>query len=172
MTREEILLNSIWTSGKLTVFSPFFEQEVRLELFTSEYNLKNTHQIISEQFVQMVNDFLTLSEEYKPLMKDLLYQHCKECCEAISYGFEVLEGETETTANLRNFGINTAESAFEKSNLDHVVIEEDKLRKNRFVKIVFYPEWETEHGCELILKNGKLLNYYGESGTYLGQFDD
>ncbi|CAH8282722.1 hypothetical protein EV196_101577 [Mariniflexile fucanivorans] len=171
MTREEILINSIWTSGKMNVHSKFFKKEVRLDLFTSDYNLKNTDKIISEKFVKAVNDFLNLPVESKSLMKILLYKHCIECCENTSYGFEVLDGETESQANLREFGITDEESAFEKSNIDHVVIDETDQVNNRFVKLVFYPEWEDEHGCELILRNGILLDHYGESGGYIRHFD-
>ncbi len=171
MTREDILLNSIWTAGKMMVYSKFFEEEVELSLLTSDFNLKNTKHIISEKFVKTLNDFLNLLEDSKSLMKQLLYKHCVACCENISYGFDPLEGESETQANLREFGISNEGDAFEKASLHHVVIEENELRNNRFVRLVFYPEWENEHGCELILKNGVLLDHYGESGTYLGQFD-
>ena len=112
MTREEILINSVWTSGKLKVYSAFFKKEVRIDLLTSEYNLKNTEHIISEKFTQCVNDFLTLSELHKPLMQQLLYTHCKMCCENVSYGFDVLDGETETEANLREFGVTNETTAF------------------------------------------------------------
>jgi len=172
MTRDEILLNSIWTEAKLVVHSPFFNQQVRVDLVTSDYVLKHVTSIISETLVQTLNDFLTLSEQYQPLMKKLIYQHCLSCCNDISYGVDINEGETETEANLREFGVTDETSAFEKANLDHVYIKEDSFRKNRFVKIVFYPEWEREHGCELILKNGELLDFSGENGMYLGQFDE
>lgn len=171
MTRKDILINSIWTSGKMNVHSDFFEREVQINLFTSDYNLKNTAAIISEKFVLTINDFLILSKDCKPLMKELLYKHCVECCENTSYGFEVLDNETETQANFRTFGVTDEDSAFEKSNIDHIAVDESNLEKNRYVSIVFYPNWETEHGCELILKNGELLNHYGETGVYIGQFD-
>lgn len=172
MTRGEILINSVWTLGKLNVYSHFFKKEVPIDLYTSDYNLKNTEKIISEKFVQQVNDFLNLSEQSKPLMQKLLYKHCVESCENISYGFDILDGETEIEASMREFGIENELTAFEKANLGHISIEEDELRKNRFVTIVFYPAWEAEHGCALILKNGDLLDFYGECGIYLGQFDD
>ena len=176
MTREEILRKSIWTMGKLTVYSDFFQQEVRLDLFASDYNLENTNEIISSSFTQAVNDFLHLSTQYKPLMQNLLYQHCLDCCASTSYGFKPRKGETEEAANLRKFGVKDEASALEKANLDHVEITETELASNRiteseftgnrYVKLIFYPEWESEHGCELILKNGELLDYAGESGGY------
>lgn len=166
MTREEILRKSIWTMGKLTVYSDFFQQEVRLDLFTSDYNLENTNEIISSSFTQAVNDFLHLSTQYKPLLQKLLYQHCLDCCASTSYGFKPRKGETEEAANLRKFGVKDEASALEKANLDHVEITENEFTSNRYVKLIFYPEWESEHGCELILKNGELLDYAGESGGY------
>ena len=170
MTRTDILLNSVWTEGKMTVHSPFFNQEVRVDLVASLYNLKHTKSIISERFVAAVNDFLTLSEAHKPRMESLLYKHCVACCEAASYGFEVLPGETETEANMREFGVSDKASAFNNVSLDHVRINEADLESHRFVRLVFYPEWEQEHGCELILRDGELLDVVGENDTYLGQF--
>lgn len=174
MNRDDILRNSIWTEGKMVLFSPFFEQEVTINLYTSEKALRFTESIISERFVQTVNDFLNLPAEVKPRMADLLYRHCLACCESISYGVDVLEGETETEANLRAFGVQSKEDAFDvaRANLRYVSVEEDATLKNRFVSIQFYPAWEDEHGCALLLKNGELLDFTGESGVYLRQFDD
>ena len=172
MTREEILIKSIWTTGKMKVHSNFFEKDVNVDLLVSDFNLEETHEIISEKFVQGVNDFLNLSVDFKPLMKRLLYKHCIECCENTSYGFKVLKGETEAQANLRQFGIKDEQTAFEKSHLRSVIIAETELEVNRYVRILFYPDWDNDHGCELIVKNGILLDHYGSNGIYLGQFDD
>ncbi len=172
MTREEILINTIWTVGKLMVYSPFFNREIRISLITSEYNLNHTKTILSDKFVQAINDFLQLSEVEKPLMQKLIFQHCQDCCKSISYGFDVQEGENETAANLRAFGITNEIDAFQKSNLDHILIREDEGLKNRYAVLVFYPPWEQEHGCELILKNGKLLNFCGANDTFLAQFEE
>ncbi len=172
MTRNDILLQSIWTEGKLHVSSNFFGQTVVLELFPSEHTLSHTEHIISEQFVQAVNDFINLSEADKPLMSQLLYKHCVECCENTSYGFDTLPGETETQTNLREFGIHNGHDAFAKANLHHVVINEYDLSPNRMVQLVFYPDWEQEHGCVLLLKNGKLLNTYGDHGLDDTDYDD
>jgi hypothetical protein len=171
ISRNDILLNSIWTEGKLLLDSPFFNKKVVLMLYTSPLQLKYTEHIISDKMVASVQDFLNLTERSRDLMERLLYQHCLECCEYISYGFDILEGETEQVANLRTFGIKTPEDAFSKANLVQVSIEEDSPSKHRFVRMLFYPEWETEHGCELILKNGELLDFCGEGNSYLGQFE-
>jgi hypothetical protein len=90
-----------------------------------------------------VNDFLALPLETKPLIKDLLYKRCLECCEQIYYGIVVRENETEAETNLREFGINNREDAYEKGNLHHAMyFEAYESRKNRFITIMFYPAWE------------------------------
>lgn len=142
-----------------------------MHLYTSEKTLRATDSILSDKFVETVNDFLNLRADALPLMQSLLHRHCLQCCEDISYGVDILDGESETEANLREFEVSSPEDAFAQANLRYVSIWEDALRINRFVRITFYPPWEDEHGCELILKNGQLLDYTGESGTYLGQFD-
>ncbi|TPN83490.1 DUF6985 domain-containing protein [Aquimarina algicola] len=174
MTREEILINSIWTDAKMKVFSSFFNTEITVNLYAHPYSLQHVEgPIISEKMVQTINDVLQLDASSLPLMKSLLYKHCLECCDATSYGFEVKDGETETEANLREFGIKNEDDAFANANLNYINIEDDEVekRKNRYAKLVFYPEWEEEHGCELILKNGVLLDHYGESDTWLTQFE-
>lgn len=174
MTRNEILQNSIWEQAKMNLCSPFFNQNVTVNLYAHFKSLRHIEgDIISDKMVQAVNDFLSLNDDAKPLMKSLLYKHCLACCENTSYGFDTKEGETETQANLREFGVKNEADAFEKANLHHISIEDDEVekRKNRYVKICFYPEWESEHRCELILRNGELLDYSGEHGTYLTQFE-
>lgn len=115
----------------MKVHSNFFEKEVTVDLLTSDFNLENTDEIISEKFVQAVNDFLGLSIDNRPLMKKLLYKHCVECCENTSYGFEIPNGETEAQTNMREFGIRDEQNAFEKSNLSSITIIESELEANR-----------------------------------------
>lgn len=174
MNREQILINAVWESAKMQVYAPFFEKEVEIWLTADMKSLRHIEgDIISQTMVDTVNDFLKLDKNNLPLMKKLIYAHCLECCEATSYGFELKAGETETEANLREFGVGDEQDAFQKANLHRVYIEDDeaKKRKNRYVRLSFYPPWEEEHGLELILKNGELLDYGGEGGTWLTQFE-
>jgi len=174
MTREEILNNSIWENAKLKVYSEFFKKEVIIWINSVFVALKHLQEVIVTQaIVNNVNDFLNLPESEKQLMKNLLYKHCLECCENISYGFKVKKGETESEANQREFGVYNDDDCFIKANLEEVYIEDDLLdyRNNRYVKLCFYPPWEYDHGIDLILKNGKLLDYSGENDTDLGQFE-
>lgn len=174
MNRKEILQQCIWETAKMKVHSPFFGKEVEVWL-TAHYKALRfiEEDIISPTMVATVNDFLQMSQEDLPLVQRLIYQHCLDCCADTSYGFEVQEGETETQANLREFGVKNEQDAFTQANLSKVYIEDDALekRKHRYVRLSFYPPWEQEHGLELILQNGKLLDYCGEGGTWLTQFE-
>lgn len=158
----------------MKVHSPFFGKEVEVWL-TAHYKALRfiEEDIISPTMVDAVNDFLQMSQEDLPLLRRLIYQHCLDACADTSYGFEVQEGETETQANLRAFGVKNEQDAFTQANLSKVYIEDDALekRKHRYVRLSFYPPWEQEHGLELILQNGKLLDYCGEGGTWLTQFE-
>ncbi len=174
MNRKEILEQCIWETAKLKVYSPFFGKEVEVWLKAHYKALRFIEEdIISPMMVTTVNDFLKMSAVDLPLLQRLIYQHCMDCCTDTSYGFEVKNGETETQANLREFGIEKEQDAFTKANLSKVYIEDDALekRKHRYVRLRFYPPWEQEHGLELIVQNGRLLDYSGESETWLTQFE-
>lgn len=172
MTKDEKLNNCTWSTnyiGEFIVFSDFFKRDVKIVIITDD----NLERSLTDAMVLSVNDFVNLNDESKPLMSDLLYKHCLECCEEASYGFEVREGENETQANLREFGVSDKNDAFNKANLESISITDDEIAKrtNRYVKIGFYPEWEEEHGCVLVLKNGILLDYCGGHDTYLNDFE-
>lgn len=174
MNREEILIKSVWESAKMKVYVPFFEKEVEVWLTADLKSLRHiTGDILSATMVDAVNDLLNLDKKYLPLMKKLIYKHCLDCCEATSYGFEVMPGESEKEANLREFEVKNETEAFLQANLYRAYIEDDELEKrnNRYVRLSFYPEWENEHGLELILKNGELLDHCGEGDTWLTQFE-
>lgn len=174
MTREEILQNSLWTEARLKVYSDFFGVELWINLVADYKSLRFVEgPIISETMTQAVNDLLQWPHSDRNKVAKLLYDHCLRCCEEASYGFEVRGGETETQANLREFGVSSPEDAFREAGLPNISIEDDtkEKRKHRYVTICFYPIWEPEHGCELVLQNGKLLDYAGEHGTYLRQFE-
>jgi hypothetical protein len=84
----------------------------------------------------------------------------------------VREGETETEANFREFGIHNKEDAYDQSHFYHVVISgEDDVLKNRYGLILFYPVWEDEHGCGIVMKNGKLIARYTHD-VYFGQYEE
>jgi len=172
MTKDEILNKCTWTTneiGEFTAYSDFFKSDVEIFILL-DVNLERT---LTDRMVLSVNDFLNLSDEYKPLMAELLYKHCVKCCEEASYGFESKDGETLAETNLREFGVSNKDDAFNKANLESININDDEMgeRTNRYVEICLSPEWEEEHGCSLVLKNGVLLDYCGERDPYLNDFE-
>lgn len=169
MTKDEILTTCTWTTdsiGESVAYSDFFKSDFKIILITEDRK-------ITDVMVSAVNDFLNLKQDYKPLMSELLYKHCINCCEEASYGFEVKEGETEAETNLREFRVANKNDAFNNANLHSISVHDDEMegRTNRYVQICFYPEWEEEHGCTLVLKNGVLLDYSGDHDTYLDDFE-
>lgn len=168
MTRDEILRSAIWDVAKIRVYSPIFQTEVELRL-EHEFAKERAGEVLPESMVGGVNDFLGLDADALPLMMRLFHDHCLECCAATSYGVEVQPGETEAEANLREFGIASAADAFRRADLRFVrVVEQPEgYLRHRYVTLVFYPVWEPEHGCELVLQDGRLLDFCGESITFL-----
>ncbi|RKH70966.1 DUF6985 domain-containing protein [Corallococcus aberystwythensis] len=175
MTRDEILLRCLWPQARLEVHSPFFGRTVSIMIDASIERVEVMRgPILPPDMVQAVNDFLNLREDDRPLMQRLLHRHCASCCEDISYGFDPLPGETEVQANRREFGVATDADALAQANLKWVRIEDnaDSGLKGRYVLLQFDTPWESEHGCQLVLKDGKLLDHMGESGDSLYMFED
>jgi len=79
-------------------------------------------------------------------MKDP-WEDCQESFEDIDYGAE--EGQT----NYEFFNIHSMEDAYKNSHFNVLQIFEDELRA-RYTFVLFYPQWELEHGCGIVLQNG------------------
>lgn len=172
MTKEEILNQCSWDSydmGTLTVYSDFFKKDVEVRLMP-DYDDGRT---VTNKMVDCLNDFLKLSVEHQPKIEQLLYVHCQMCFENTSYGHvQPQENETETEATKRTFGIYNQEDAYRQANIDSVAIngEHDQYH-NRYVEVLFYPTWEDGHGCNIILQNGKPIDWQ-ESVPYIGKYEE
>lgn len=94
-----------------------------------------------------------------------------ECFEDISYGVNAKEGETESEANHREFSIHNQKDAYAKSYFRQVSIQEESEFMYRYATIDFGPEWEQEHGCSIIMQNGKLIARYSND-TYFGLYEE
>jgi hypothetical protein len=170
MTKEEILSQCVWDEynfATLNVFSRMFNGSVEVR-FNPEYD---SGRRIDEKMVAALNDFLNLTESDLETVKDYLWQDCQESFASISYGVDVLEGETEAQANHRDFGIHSREDAYAKSDFSRVSIREAPEVKNNYAAIDFSPDWEREHGCSVIMKNGRLIAKYSND-VYCGQYED
>ncbi|TPN85310.1 DUF6985 domain-containing protein [Aquimarina algicola] len=170
ITKEEIQQNCVWDdcdTATLHIYSNYFGKEIEV-IFRSNSKRK----IITDKMVACCNDFLALSEEGAIKLKELLYSHCRLCFNTIQYGHIVPKGiETYLEANQRGFHIFNPDTAFDKSNIESVYIDRDHDHyKNRYVEILFYPDWEDEHGCTIILKNGKPIEFE-DSMPYIGKYE-
>ncbi|NOK33556.1 hypothetical protein HMI49_10130 [Corallococcus exercitus] len=105
-------------------------------------------------------------------MKRLLYRHCLACCEDISYGVEPEPGETEAQANLREFGVASEDDALANATFKYASIDDgsDAFLEGRFVRLIFDVPWEGEHGCQFVLRDGKLPEHVGASGDPVEAF--
>ena len=122
--------------------------------------------------IAAVNDVLSLSSEYQQEIKKLLFEHCEICFTDISYPHvDFRPDESNIEANRRVFAIYTQEDAFQNANLQGIEIYgENDILKHRYAEIVFYPTWEEEHGCSVVLQDGKPISVQ-DNGASVTQYE-
>ena len=99
---------------------------------------------VTDKMIACVNDVERLGPEHLSRVKELLFEHCTMCFEATSYGHVFAEeGEDETEATRRTFGIRTPDDAYAQAHFEYVAVdgENDRL-KHRYAVLIFYPTWE------------------------------
>jgi hypothetical protein len=171
MEKQEILKRCEWDEydmATLTVFSEMFGRDVEVRLIPGQ----DTGRDVSATMVAVLNDFLALKKEDLETVKEYLWEDCKDAFANVSYGVDAREGETETEANFREFGIHDKEDAYNQSDFDCVAIDgDDDIFQNRYGMIRFYPVWEQEHGCGIVMQNGKLIARYSND-VYFGRYEE
>jgi hypothetical protein len=168
MTKDDILNIAIWQSSyelELKCFVPVFEKSVTVQILTKDPDR------ISESSVQIVNDLLGLSEQHLETIENYLWEDCKINCEVSDYGFDVPEGKTLQEANHEEFGVFNGEDAYEKSNLEYLIISENDrdIYTNNYGLLTFDNQWNG-HLTEVVMKNGNIVGS-GDSGSYLGKYE-
>ncbi|MEM6629363.1 MAG: hypothetical protein AAF694_06800 [Bacteroidota bacterium] len=170
MTRERLLKLCNWDDlnfASFVIHSDFFEKEVEIAVRPAY----DSRRRITDKMIACVNDFLALSQEHLPKVKELLYAHCELCFETTSYGVDIHEGETEEEATRREFEVHSAADAYRQVQVPKIGIDEKHDRyKNRYVELLFYPPWEQEHGCNIILQNGIPIDWQ-ESMPHMGKYE-
>lgn len=155
MTHSELLAACTWDENDLatlTIQSALFGGPVEVRLLPDlEYGRR-----VSERMVAVLHDFLALTAAL-PAVKQLLWADCLANLESIDYGADVQPSETELAANQREFGLYAADDAYAQSNLRRLSIPDEPALRHRYGTIDFEPQWETEHGCSLILQDGRLI---------------
>ena len=165
---EEVLAGCTWSEGgrigTVQVYSPMFEKRVTVTFFA---DAQGPVGVIDATMKEALADFLALDASQLPRLAELLFADCKDRFESVSFGVDLLEGEDETQANHRKFGVLTPADALAKSELKYVHIEGEKF-PNRYFSIVFEAPWgDLEH---MVYRNGRPLAFY-EDGVYFGQFE-
>ncbi|MEM8863880.1 MAG: hypothetical protein AAGD96_36690 [Chloroflexota bacterium] len=169
MNKQEILEICKWKEdegwfGQFECVSPLLDQTIEIHLIVN-----NDYQI-SDRTLAIVNAFLGLNERSLPEVKRFLWEGCQLCCEEISYGVEVKEGQTETEANHEAFGVFNGDDAFKKSSFMYLLINESNEEfVGNYGLLNFDNEWES-HISVVVMKDGEIVGH-GESGVYVGQFE-
>ena len=147
------------------------EDEVTVELLVSwsqetlEYQRDDRSSGFVERDLAFIVDLANLDDSQIRKASDLLWEHCQICFECTDYG-----GGDESNENL--FDIHNSKQAWEKAGpgLIRIDTEEDEKLQNRLLLLQFYPPWEDEHGCGLVLKNGDFIAWT-ESDPCLLSYD-
>jgi hypothetical protein len=168
MTKDDILNISVWRNSdelEFKCFVPVFEKSVSVQILTKD------KECISDSSVQIVNNLLGLSAQHLEIIKNYLWEDCKLNCDVSDYGFDVPEGKTEQEVNHEEFGVFNGEDAYEKSDLQYLLISEaDRdVYTNNYGLLTFDNQWNG-HLTEVVMKNGDIVGY-GDSGSYLGEYE-
>lgn len=105
-----------------------------------------------------------LGDADRPRASELLWDHCKICFDATDYGAGEESGEDF-------FGIHGPVDAFREAGKATIYIAE-RLNggAHDLFALDFYPPWENEHGCSLVVCDGALVGG-SDPGGWLGEFE-
>ena len=168
MTKEEILKLITWqdsTKAEFECFSPMLGKNVEIKIRTNnDYN-------ISDRSFQIINDFLALAPQDIEIIKNFLWEDCKQACDASDYGFDVPDGKNITEVNHEEFGVFNGEDALAKSFFDGLLIIEGDQDEyaNNYGFLHFDNEWNS-HLTTVVMKNGSIVGC-GDSGLWLGEYE-
>ena len=128
--------------------------------------------VVTERMLAALDDLRQLDAEHRAAIAEMLWEQAERCIEATDYGFPERAGETHEETCRREFGVHSAADAFAAAGLPTAQVsgEHDALR-GRFAVLQFYPPWEDEHGCAIVLRDGQPVGW-GEAGVYVAEFDE
>jgi hypothetical protein len=167
MTKDDIDRAVVWRDtyqARVQVFSPAFNQMVEVSFHTE------VAETVSGRSIQIVNDFIALTEQDLSKIKNFLWQDCQACCESLSWGVFVPAGKTEAQANHEDIGVLSAEDAYSKASLSLNVYEDvQKEYDSNYGHLTFDTNWNS-HFVTVVMKNGDIVGF-GNSGLWLGAFE-
>ena len=105
------------------------------------------------------------------IIKNFLWEDCKQACDASDYGFDVPDGKNITEVNHEEFGVFNGEDALAKSFFDGLLIIEGDQDEyaNNYGFLHFDNEWNS-HLTTVVMKNGSIVGC-GDSGLWLGEYE-
>lgn len=127
-----------------------YEMYVSSQLFSTD--VKTTiicdKKALPSNYFPLLNIFLALDESLLDVIKEKLWEYCEHCFYAIDYG-----AEFENQTNYEFFGIHSLNDAYQHTKLDSILIDAE----DNYCEILFYPEWEDEHGFTVKIVEGELV---------------
>lgn len=135
-----------------------------IEFTCHEDDDEDSHEF-GEATVAIVRALQALSPEHHARAGELLWEHCKMCFDATDYG------APESQSNEDFFGIHGAEEAFAQAGKATIYLSESiPVGSHELFELTFYPPWEDEHGCSLVVREGTLVGT-SDPGGWLRGFD-
>lgn len=96
-----------------------------------------------------------------PRITSLLAEHCRSCCLDISYGL-ARPGEDETLSNYAAFNLTPEgeppEGWYSPAWLRCLMLDATNTNGD-FSSLRFLPPWEDEHGLDITVREGKLVEF-------------
>lgn len=157
---DEALGQSVDGSRSMVLKTAFLPDEIKVTLET-EFDDSYT---FGPGTLNLVRALGALSSKDHPRAGELLWEHCKMCFEVTDYG-------AGSQSNEDYFGIHGPEDALREAGKGTIYLSEvlDGGSHDLF-QIDFYPPWEEEHGCSLVVRDGELVATC-DPGGWLGEFE-
>jgi len=132
---------SVLNIYEMSVESQLFSTGVKTFCISQEKKL-------ASNYISLLNRFLALDKKLINTIKEKLWEDCEYQFYAVDYGADD-EGKT----NYEFFNIHSKEDAYKHTVLESVNFDTD----DNTIEILFYPEWEEEHGFKVKVIGSELV---------------
>lgn len=137
----------------------FFDDPIDVE-FAVEFDYE-----LSEGSAGVLRALQGLGPKDRQRAAELAWEHAKICMDATDYG------APEGQSNEDYFGIHGPDEALAQLGSGSVYLSEQVPGGwHDLFMITFYPPWEEEHGCGLVVGNGGFVGQ-SDAGGWLGEFE-
>jgi hypothetical protein len=158
---DDIMVKGDYGARVVALQSAFLPDPI---LFTCEEDEDEDSHTFGEATAAIVRALQGLSPADHGRAGELLWQHCKICFDATDYG------APESQSNEDYFDIHGPDQAFLKAGKATIYVHDSiPCGSHELFRLDFYPPWEEEHGCSLVIREGKIVGG-SEPGGWLGEF--